>query len=83
MLVPLLPLTFIAGYQADLAWGNKMERVLGKCPKQVIDSPSLPPYLLIATTDEMLANEKGILRLPGVPLTVELLDTERAKSKSK
>ena len=29
-LVPLLPLTFVVGYQADMALGNKMERILGK-----------------------------------------------------
>ena len=31
-LVPLLPLTWFCfvGYQADMALGNKMERILGK-----------------------------------------------------
>ena len=31
MIAPLIPLTFVVGYQADLAWGNKMERVIGEC----------------------------------------------------
>ncbi len=26
---PMIPLTFMVGYQADLAVGNKMERILG------------------------------------------------------
>lgn len=29
LLVPLLPLTFIFGYQADLAYGNKIQRIRG------------------------------------------------------
>ena len=29
-IIPLVPLTFLVGYQADLTWGNKMERVIGK-----------------------------------------------------
>ena len=28
--VPLLPLSFVVGYQADMAWGGKMERVVGE-----------------------------------------------------
>lgn len=27
MLVPLLPLTFLVGYQADLAYGTKLNRI--------------------------------------------------------
>lgn len=27
---PLVPLSFVVGYQADLAYGNKMERVIGQ-----------------------------------------------------
>ena len=27
---PLVPLTFTVAYQADLAYGNKMERILGE-----------------------------------------------------
>ena len=30
VLSPLVPLSFMFGYQADLAVGNKMERILGK-----------------------------------------------------
>jgi hypothetical protein len=30
VIAPLIPLSFVVGYQADLAWGNKMERVIGK-----------------------------------------------------
>ena len=30
MIAPLIPLSFFVGYQADLAWGNKMERIIGK-----------------------------------------------------
>lgn len=29
ILVPLLPLTFVFGYQADLAYGNKIHRIRG------------------------------------------------------
>ena len=29
-LVPILPLTFIVGYQGDLAYGDKIKRVQGK-----------------------------------------------------
>ena len=29
-LVPLLPLSFIMGYQLDMAFGNKMERITGE-----------------------------------------------------
>ena len=29
-IIPLVPLSFIVGYQADLALGNKMERILSK-----------------------------------------------------
>ena len=28
--VPLLPLSFVVGYQADMAWGGKMERIVGE-----------------------------------------------------
>lgn len=28
-IAPLVPLSFVVGYQADLAIGNKMERILG------------------------------------------------------
>ena len=28
-LAPLLPLTFIVGYQGDLAYGSKMDRIRG------------------------------------------------------
>jgi len=31
--VPLIPFTFVVGYQADLAHGNKMERIRGWCYK--------------------------------------------------
>ena len=52
ILVPLVPLSFVVGYQADLAYGNKMERVLGQ-PQPIltgictliIDLSSLPPSL--------------------------------------
>lgn len=30
VLAPLVPLSFVVAYQADLAYGNKMERVLGQ-----------------------------------------------------
>lgn len=30
VIAPMIPLTFVVGYQADLAWGNKMERVIGR-----------------------------------------------------
>lgn len=30
MIAPLVPLTFLVGYQADMAMGNKMERILSK-----------------------------------------------------
>ena len=29
-IIPLVPLSFIVGYQADLVLGNKMERILSK-----------------------------------------------------
>lgn len=29
ILVPLVPLTFILGYQTDLAYGNKLHRIRG------------------------------------------------------
>ena len=29
MLAPMIPLTFVVGYQADLAHGNKMDRIRG------------------------------------------------------
>jgi hypothetical protein len=28
--IPLVPLTFVLGYQADLAYGNKIHRIRGK-----------------------------------------------------
>ena len=30
LMVPLVPLTFVVGYQLDMAFGNKMDRVIGK-----------------------------------------------------
>ena len=30
VLVPILPLSFIMGYQLDMAFGNKMERIVGE-----------------------------------------------------
>ena len=30
ILVPLLPLTFVLGYQLDLAYGKKLHRICGK-----------------------------------------------------
>lgn len=30
MLVPLIPLSFVLGYQYDMAKGNKMDRIIGK-----------------------------------------------------
>jgi hypothetical protein len=30
VLVPLLPLTFILGYQIDMAYGNKLKRIKRK-----------------------------------------------------
>ena len=44
MLVPLLPLSFVVGYQADMAWGGKMERIIGRAAK------SLPGYILPSNT---------------------------------
>ena len=29
IITPLVPLSFVVGYQADLVLGNKMERILG------------------------------------------------------
>ena len=29
-IAPLVPITFVVGYLADMAWGNKMERIVGK-----------------------------------------------------
>ena len=34
-MAPLVPLTFVVAYQADLAYGNKMERVIGESVTQV------------------------------------------------
>ena len=30
-IVALVPLSFIMGYQLDMAFGNKMERITGEC----------------------------------------------------
>ena len=30
VLVPMIPLTFVIGYQYDMTRGNKIERILGK-----------------------------------------------------
>lgn len=30
VLIPLIPLSFVLGYQYDMTKGNKMERILGK-----------------------------------------------------
>lgn len=30
VIAPLVPLSFVVGYQADMAFGNKMERIVGK-----------------------------------------------------
>ncbi|XP_003387197.1 PREDICTED: plasminogen receptor (KT)-like [Amphimedon queenslandica] len=62
VLSPLIPLTFLVGYQADMALGNKMERILNDA-------------------DKILSNETGLLRLPGEPLSVAMIDRERSKSK--
>ena len=29
-MVPIFPLSFVVGYQLDMAFGNKMDRVIGK-----------------------------------------------------
>ena len=31
---PLIPLTFVVGYQADMAMGNKMERILSELERE-------------------------------------------------
>lgn len=36
MVAPLLPLTFILGYQYDLAYGEKMERMRSKYNRFII-----------------------------------------------
>jgi len=50
-LVPLLPLTFIVGYQADMAYGNKMNRIKAEAEnivmyeKDLIECPAGLPTL--------------------------------------
>ncbi|KAK2179852.1 hypothetical protein NP493_469g01043 [Ridgeia piscesae] len=39
--VPLIPFTFVVGYQADLAHGNKMERIRAKADKILENEMSL------------------------------------------
>ncbi len=30
LIAPLVPMTFIVTYLGDMAWGNKMERIIGE-----------------------------------------------------
>ena len=52
VIAPLIPLTFVVGYQADMAWGNKMERVIGKNKHhttfQLGRRKPPPPYYVIS-----------------------------------
>ena len=48
--------------------------------------PSLPPslilsFIIVDEADQILKNEQQLLRLPGEPLSVELVDRERLKQK--
>ena len=51
VVAPLLPLTFIVGYQADLAYGSKMNRIKGEAEnilmfeRDVIEMPSGLPTI--------------------------------------
>ncbi|KAK2152073.1 hypothetical protein LSH36_340g02028 [Paralvinella palmiformis] len=40
-LVPMLPLTFVFGYQADLCYGNKMERIKKDALRILEEDPDL------------------------------------------
>ena len=50
-LAPLLPLTFIVGYQIDMAFGNKMDRIISEADsileheKPLLAVPGGPPTI--------------------------------------
>lgn len=40
-IIPLVPLTFVAAYQADMAYGSKMERVIAEADRIIANEPEL------------------------------------------
>jgi hypothetical protein len=41
LIAPIIPLSFIVGYQGDMALGNKMERILSDADKILENEPQL------------------------------------------
>ena len=86
ILGPLVPLSFMVAYQADLAYGNKMERVLGQPLLHYVHillatAAAVCVCLYTAEADSMLVKEGAMLAMPGGPLTVDYIDELRKKSR--
>ncbi|XP_046405237.1 plasminogen receptor (KT) [Ischnura elegans] len=72
VLAPLLPLTFIVGYQADMAYGNKLHRIRGEAENIIqfeTDLLELPCGLPTASSiDQARLKEEEKKKLhPSVP----------------
>lgn len=60
---PLLPLSFVVGYQADMAWGNKMDRVIAEADRIVAKEQHLlempGPALSVSLIDQERKKSKA------------------------
>lgn len=95
VIAPIIPITFVVGYLTDMAWGNKMERIVGEwvgrgewwssqllqCSSNSYNPTHVIDVMPPAEADSILENEKQLLALPGKPLTVNLIDEVRGQNK--
>ena len=85
---PLVPLGFLVAYQTDLAYGNKMQRIIGQWVDPISEYIHGCLSVILCTlhfysaeADSILAKERGLLALPGSTLSVDLVDVERKKNR--
>ncbi|XP_046637405.1 plasminogen receptor (KT)-like [Daphnia pulicaria] len=74
VLVPLLPLTFILGYQIDMAYGNKLMRIkheaenIVKFESELLDLPMHLPTLSTIDMARQVQHDKLIMHSAEPPL---------------
>lgn len=61
MFTPLIPLSFIMAYQADLAYGNKLQRIRGNDNEKCY---TLPLYIFLVEAEKIMQYEQKLLVLP-------------------